>query len=273
VADAQAQTGWLIDEIEVHEALTDVLDSACRVPAEHRTAALRWLDEAIRAAGGDPGRLWEANGHDLAELDPLLLLVRSRQLLAEGDAWARAGKCPFWLRPDPDFRGRQGYADSWVAAAETGGRFYVQWEGGEPGFGGGGGARLLLGHGLSDRVTLLSGLEIGGAGRFTDVRFGERVEVPAVVLVGSVPVQARIHGLSDHLDLEAAPLAYVNQLRGEVQLGLRLGVGLGVSRLRVRGVIPSMTLSLGYDWIPESGPLPAVHQVGGGLRAGLALPW
>ena len=137
MADAQAQTGWLIDEIEVHEALTDVLDSACRVPAEHRTAALRWLDEAIRAAGGDPGRLWEANGHDLAELDPLLLLVRSRQLLAEGDAWARAGKCPFWLRPDPDFRGRQGYADSWVAAAETGGRFYVQWEGGEPGFGGG----------------------------------------------------------------------------------------------------------------------------------------
>ena len=273
VAEGQAQIRWLIDEIEVRDALPDVLDSACRVTPEQRESALRWLDEAVEAAGGDPAVAWEANGHDLDALEPLLLLVRARQLLTEANAWARDGKCPFWLKPEPDFSGLQGYADAFLVAVETGGRFYVQWEDGEPGFGGGGGARVLLGRGLSDRLTLMTGIEIGGAGRFTDVQFGERVEIPAVLLVGAIPVQARLHGLSDHLDLEVAPLSYINQLRGESQLGLRLGVGYGISQLALRGLIPGATFAIGYDWIPASGDLPAVHQLGGGLRAGVALPW
>jgi len=273
VVDTRTQTGWLVDDLEVRAVLSDALDSACRVAPQSRSASLAWLDARIDDAGGDPARLWREADEDLGAVDDLLLLRRTRQVLREADTWARDGKCPFWLEPEPEFRGLQGFAGAWLLAAETGGRFYVQWDAGKPGFGGGGGARLLFGRGLSDRTTLIGGLEVGGAGRFTDIRFGERVEVPEVVLVAAVPLAVRRHGLSDHFEVELGPMGYVNQLRGEVQLGGRVGVGYGVSRLTLRGLLPGVTFAVNYDFVPAANGFASVHQIGAGLRAGVALPF
>ena len=125
---------------------------------------------------------------------------------------------------------------------------------------------------LDDRRTVLAGLEIGGAGRLTSLDLGQRLEVPELVFIASTPLQVRLHGLSEHLDLEAGPLAYINQLREDVQWGGRVGVGVGFSRLRLRGVLPTVSFAMNYDFIPSSGSLPEVHQVAAGFRAGVSLP-
>jgi len=270
IVQARDQVGWALDDLEVQAALPDAMASACRVRPEARAGALEWLDGHVQELGGPVEAAWRARGRKLAAVDELWLYDRTRLLLRTADDWARQGKCPFWLEPNGGFTGNQDYHRKLVLSLETGGRVYGQAEGRKTGFGGGGGGRLLGGYGITDRFTLMGGFEIGGAGRFTDVRTGERVSVPAVLLFAGVPVVARFHDISDHVDLEAGPIAYFNQLRGKVQVGGRAGVGVGVSRLVVRGILPSLTLSVTYDYIPAERGAPVVHQIGAGLRAGLS---
>ncbi len=272
VVDTQDQLGWTVDELEVPEVLGDTMQSACRVRPEDRREALAWLDASLAERGEDLGAEYVRSGRDLDAVETLWLLHRTRTVLRKAARWADDGKCPFYWEVDPDYSGLQGLAGQPVLVFEGGGRLFGQWEDGRGGFGGGGASRLLFGLGLDDRRTLLAGVEIGGAGRLTSLDLGQRLEVPELVFIASAPVQLRLHGLSEHLDLEAGPLAYINQLREDVQWGGRVGVGVGFSRLRVRGVLPTVTFAMNYDFIPPSGSLPEVHQVAAGFRAGVSLP-
>jgi len=112
---------------------------------------------------------------------------------------------------------------------------------------------------------------IGGSGRFTDVQVGERVDVPVLLFLGSAGVIVRIHDLGIHYDLEAGPMGYFSQLNGELRLGGRVGVGVGSTLLRVRALLPGISVSLVYDYLPASGDLPEVHQLGVGAKAAFSL--
>lgn len=275
VVDTRDQVGWTVDDIDVRESLSDAMQSACRVAHQERQLALSWLREQVAAEGGDPGAAYEKAGREIDDIERLWLLHRTELVLAEADRWAVDGKCPFFWYVDAaePFQGLQGFQERFVITAEAGGRFYTQWEAGNPGFGGGGATRILAGWGLNDRYTLLAGLELGGAGRFTDLELGKRLDVPEVIILLAAPVQLRLHGLSDHVDIEAGPIAYLNQTRTDAQIGGRIGAGMGVSRLAVRGLIPTVTFAINYDFIPAAHSLPEVHQVAGGVRAGIALPF
>ncbi len=270
IVDAKADLGWMLDELEVQNLLPDAMASACRVPVATRKQAINWLDEQIAALGGPVEQAYVQRGGDINAVSELLLLSRSRLLLATAQRWADEGKCPFWLSPDTSFTGMQGFAHKLILSLETGARFYAQMEGNKPGFGGGGTLRLLSGFGLNDRWSLLAGIEAGGAARFTDVTIGRRAQVPAVLVFGAIPLVARTHLLSNHVELDTGPVAYFNQLHGRLQAGVRIGAGIGVSRLRLRGLVPGVTLSVSYDYIPAQSGLPPVHQLGGGLRAALS---
>ena len=273
VVDTRDQIGWTIDDIDVRASLSDAMSSACRVSAEHRAEGIVWLKQAIQEEGGDPAAAYKKAGEDLAGIELLWLLYRTELLLAEAHRWAGDGKCPFFWPVEPEFEGLQGFNGRFLVAAEGGGRLYTQWEDGTAGFGGGGATRVLAGYGINDRYTVLAGVEFGGAGRFTDLKLGEKIEVPEVIFILAAPVQLRFHGLSDHIDLEAGPIAYLNQTRTSVQYGGRVGAGVGVSRLQVRGLIPTVSFAANYDYIPSANGLPEVHQVAAGVRAGLALPF
>lgn len=273
VVEAKEQTGWSFDHIAIESVIPDALESACRVSPSERSLALDWIEAEIEKGGGSPARLFRSNGGDLDAVEPLLLLTRARSVMVRSNDLIDKGVCPFWMEEQPQFRGLQGFRGRFLFVAEGGGRFVVGTEGGQFGLGGGGALRLLLGYGISHRMTLLTGIETGGAGRFTEFVIGERFEVPELLIFGAIPLLVRFHQLSIFYEVEAAPLFYFNQSANDAraQLGGRIGVGIGVSRLRVKNLTPSVTFSVNYDLIPAQNGAPPVHQFAAGLRASFAL--
>jgi hypothetical protein len=266
VVETRDQIGWFVDDYEMRQAMPEVMDSVCRVDPAEREAALAWLDERMSEYGGSAKAAWLRADKDLDAIPHPLLLERTRTLLRYGHESALEGKCPFWLEPEPDFDGRQDLVGNVMVAAEYGGRFYAQYEGNKPGLGGGGTLRVLAGLGVHERLTVLTGIEAGGAGRFTDIQYGERVEVPAFLIFANTPLIFRFHDLSTYYEIEAAMVTYTNQLRGITQFGGRIGGGIGVLRTVLSGVLPGLTLSANFDYVPAQNGLPAVRQLGAGIR-------
>ena len=235
VVDVRQKVGWLIDETEVEAALPDVLPSACRVGDTDRAASLAWLDGEVARRGGSPVEAWRAAGKDLEKIEDLLLFARARLVLARADERVRQGKCPFWIEPVPNFDGNQALAYRWLFGAEAGGRFIVGSENGVLGYGAGGGGRVLLGYGLNERNALFVGLEGGGGARFTNVPIGERASIPDFLAIVAMPVIGRrTISLSGFVEAELGVSAYFNQVEGIVEPGVRAGVGIGGSYLRLK---------------------------------------
>ena len=273
VVDVRQKVGWLIDDKEVDAALPDVLPSACRVDAAARAASLAWLDGEVAKRGGTPVEAWRRAGKDMDKIEELLLFARTRLVLARADAWARDGKCPFWLEPTASFDGVQVVARRWIVGAEAGGRFIVGSENGVLGYGGGGGGRVLVGYGFDERHSLFIGLEGGGGARFTNVPIGERITVPDLLAIFAVPVVGRrTLSLSGFVEAEVGFMAYLNQVEGRIEPGVRAGVGLGGTYLRLkRGLLPRFTFGVTLDHAPGWGAGANITQVSAGLRAGFDL--
>jgi hypothetical protein len=270
VVDVRQKVGWVIDEKEVDAALPDVLPSACRAGAPVRAAGLRWLDGEIARRGGEPAEAWRRAGKQLDKIDELLLFARTRLVLARADEWVRDGKCPFWMEPEAGFDGTQVIARRWTVGAEAGGRFVVGSESGVFGYGGGGGGRVLGGYGVTERLSLFVGLEGGGSARFTNAPIGERFDLPDLLGVFAVPVVARrTMGLSGFVEAEVGPMAFLNQVEGRLEPGVRAGFGIGGHYLRLkRGLLPRFTFAVSFDHAPGWGDGATITQASAGLRAG-----
>jgi hypothetical protein len=129
------------------------------------------LSQEISARGGPVAEAWRKNGKDLGAVSELMLLSRTRALLEEAQRRAAAGKCPFWIEPEEDFKGRQSFRHRFLVAGEGGGRFSVGIENTGTahaviGLGAGGAGRILGGYGVSDDFTLLVGGEVALGGWF-----------------------------------------------------------------------------------------------------------
>jgi hypothetical protein len=273
VVDVRQKVGWLIDETEVEAALPDVLPSACRVGDADRAASLAWLDGEVARRGGSPIEAWRAAGKDLEKIEDLLLFARARLVLGRADERVRQGKCPFWIEPVPSFDGNQALAYRWLFGAEAGGRFIVGSENGVLGYGAGGGGRVLLGYGLNERNALFVGLEGGGGARFTNVPIGERASIPDFLAIVAMPVVGRrTISLSGFIEAELGVIAYFNQVEGIVEPGVRAGVGIGGSYLRLkRGFLPRFTFGVLLDHAPGWNDGVTITQLSAGLRAGFDL--
>jgi hypothetical protein len=250
-----------------------VLRSACRVDAPVRAAGLAWLDAEVARRGGEPAEAWRRAGKDLDKIGDLLLFTRTRLVLARADEWVRAGKCPFWMEPDVRFDGIQVVARRWILGAEAGGRFVIGSESGVFGYGGGGGGRVLVGYGLSERHSLFVGLEGGGSARFTNAPIGEAFALPDLLGVFAVPVVGRrTFALSGFVEAEAGPMAFLNQVEGRIEPGVRAGLGIGGAYLRLkRGLLPRFTFAIALDHAPGFGGGATITQASAGLRAGFDL--
>jgi hypothetical protein len=273
VVDVRQKVGWLIDETEVEAALPDLLPSACRVSEADRTASLAWLDGEVARRGGSPSAAWRAAGKDLDKIEVLLLFARTRLVLARADERVREGKCPFWIEPVANFDGNQALAYRWLFGAEAGGRFIVGSENGILGYGAGGGGRVMVGYGLNERNALFVGLEGGGGARFTNVPIGERASIPDFLAIVAVPVIGRrTISLSGFIEAELGAMAYFNQVEGIVEPGVRAGVGIGGSYLRLkRGLLPRFTFGILLDHAPGWNDGVTITQLSAGLRAGFDL--
>jgi hypothetical protein len=234
MVEVQQAIGWKIDRYEYEDMLPDALLSVCGVAPDVRRTAFARLGRQIDAMGGPVEQAFARNGGDIDELSELVYVTRVRRLLQI--AMERSGSdCPFWLLPDPEFRGLQTDAHRFTLTAETGGLVMLHLSEGPPVIGAGGAGRLLFARGFSTRWSLLFGGEFGGAALLAKTDTG--TDLP-IHFTAATPVLLRHHRRTWHYDFEIAPVAFFTQADPRPSFGGRVGMLLGISSLRVRRIMP-----------------------------------
>ncbi|WP_437691357.1 hypothetical protein [Sorangium sp. So ce176] len=282
MVEVQQSLGWTIDRYELDEIMSPALMSVCSATPETRVAALAALDRQIHERGGPVEEAFRRRGGDLDEVADLLFATRVRALLDE--AMRRAGhgrdtrearetcatcetssQCPFWLRPSPAFRGRETDAYRTTLNLEGGGLGALEAAQGRVLLGAGGSARLLLGRGLDERWTFLAGGEFGGTAQFEQTATKTRFPIS---FTAALPMVLRYHARTWHYEGELASLAYFTQDDLRVSPGMRLGALVGVSALRVRGIMPWAGLGIAVEHVLGTHRRPAQWNLKTGARVG-----
>jgi len=266
---AKARDEWTLDRLSQDEIAPGVARSACQVAPDTRASLLAWLHARIAAEearlGGDARTAWRARDRDLSDIEPLLELQRVESALAKIHETAESD-CPFWLDEDPEFIGVQGDARRLVVLLESRGHVALNIQAsGTARLAGGGGGRVLLGGGLSDRVTIMSGLEVGGGGRFgTDGKI-------SAVLTGAVPILVRLANAGSAWDFELAAVSFLEGSKSWPP-GIRAAVAFGFQTPRVGGAFaPQAMFWVGYEYHPPRGAEEPFHIIGVGTRIGVMI--
>lgn len=254
-------SGWVVDSAQIRNSAEFVMRSVCQVDPALRDDLEAWLNGQIALAGGPAERIYRATGGNLSAASRSLSLERTRALLRYGRARA-ADDCPFWLKPDPRFRGTQGDNDRFVVLAETHGFASYLINGHIPALGGGG--RLFLGHGIGSQVTLALGGELGGSGAFVPTS-GKSSGLDTTLTV-AVPVLARFTHLSRIFDIELAPVARFGGNQNAFPPGGRVELGAGIAGMRGSLFMPYAMLYLGYEYHPPAHGASADHTLHVGTR-------
>jgi hypothetical protein len=260
IVDARESGGWLIDADALDAIESDLMESVCRATPETRAATSTQLARE-RDALGHPRRLFREDGALTERVQAALSAERRYQALERANQVAR--DCPFWLTPDPKFRGLQSTRERFIVNFDTGGTAQLRhidgWTIGAGGFG-----RLLAGYSFT-HVSLLAGIEFGGGALLEpDTRPTEFV----INYIPALPLIVRMHHEAWHLDLETAPVALFQQSDLALSFGARAGVTIGFSALRLRGVLPWVGLGVAAEYHFENAARPAAQYLRGGLRVG-----
>lgn len=231
--------GWVVDRLELQDSLEDALRSVCQVTPDTAETLSDWLVTRIEEEGGPAEAQYLEYGED-ASIGEVLTIERTHALLRLAQT-QRAEDCPFWLQPDPEFRGVENDGDRTVALFESQGYGAILIQGDDSDLSGGGGGRLLLGRGLSPRMTLAAGIEVGGSGALNTGNTDLDISIN-----GAVPVVLRIFDVSRVFDLEVGPIARFAD-GGSFIPGVRASIGGGFSAMRRGEFMPYVLLWLGYE--------------------------
>ncbi len=263
IVEAEEGSGWLLDETAHRQIHPTVMASVCRAVPAVRARALALL-ERDAAALGDPRTLFVEQGRELtSEVAQALSLQRGVDALAQAILGA-ARECPFWLPVDPEFRGVQSTRDRLLINFDTGGTAQLRRTEGRWTLGAGGFGRLLAGYSFT-RLSLLAGLEFGGGAMLEPKAAPTQF---AINYLSALPVIARLHSRAWNVDLEAAPVALFQAGNTSLSYGARGGVTVGISALRLRGVLPWVGLGVAAEYHFGNAARPEALYLRGGLRVG-----
>lgn len=223
------------------ETLTTLSALLTQEVDERGSVELRWR-EAMRAAQGG-----EAEPPSLSAFHSDLR--RERILMSVKRGLERLDDCPFWLSPRRDYKGIHRDAGRFQLVLESMSSLQVVrarggWSLKGSQVGGSGQGRLLIARGLTLKAALASGIELGGASTFPTNEEGKR-ELNGV-LTGGVPLVVRWWFGGLRLDSEVSFLARFPEGQEEL-LGFRVSQGVGVSTLRVSGLLPHFMLWTGFE--------------------------
>lgn len=255
---------WVVDRVEVEEALPTALLSACQVGPGVREGLLRWLDDRIEASGGPARHIFELQG-DSWRFRRVRRLERVR-LLAE-EAHRAAVDCPYWLHADPEFAGVQSDEGRFVLIGETLGAGTLFMTEDDVSFGGGGGARVLVARGLTPRWTGGVGFELGGVATLEQTAGGKRAFEGN--FTGALPLLLRWQDITRMIDLEVAVTTRWTDGDTRLPPGVRFGIGYGLSALRVASFMPYAGVWVGYEVVPAGDGFPVLHALMLGTRVGV----
>lgn len=269
LVNISAAAGWHIDRIEVEELMSDALQSVCRVPLADRRGLQAWIDGEIIAAGGPLEVAYRERGEDLDKVERLIELTRIKMLLARAVVRARAD-CPFWVKPSPNFKGRQLLDDRWVLSFGGGGKGIVLVADGEVDLSGGGAGRLLLGRAIGPHWMLSGGLEVGGAAIFPKDDDGERTElVLGADLVA--PLVLRYRWINSYVEVEAGYLAQVREDSDDLVSGVHAGAAVGAQSSRARWFLPGVAFGVSIERTFPGGDQPDAWALKAGFRVAIDL--
>lgn len=261
-------TGWEIDRIALEGLESNALQSVCRVPLESRLELKRWLDERIRALGGPVEEAWRKRGKKLDKVKELLQLTRIRMALDHAEDKS-AEDCPFWIEPDPKFRGLQIADNRWQLSFGGGGKLTMVSQDGNVDLNFGGAGRLLFGRALGSRLSLFTGIETGASASFPRDENGDR----GALVLGIdtvIPVVARYRFVNSYLEVEAGPMGRITEENDELIPGLRLGVAIGGRASRRRWFFPGAAFGIGFErTFPDSSQEPPRTVIKVGFRAAI----
>jgi hypothetical protein len=271
IVELQESTGWKIDRYEFEAMMPNALMSVCRASVGVRSAALFEAREAVVHLGGPLEEAIARRGGAADGLDTLLFASRVDALLARAIERAPS-ECPPWIAAAPTFDALQSPVDRWLLVAEGGGQGTVQVELDRPDgtsgatLGGGGGGRLLVGRAFGETWSLRFGPDLSAKALVK--RSGESTTLPLQFQVG-LPVVLRRTSVSWFSSAEIAPLALVVEDDPRVRAGVRAGVMVGRSALRVRSLVPWAGIGVEVEAFPSPDERPTLLNVKGGLRAGI----
>ncbi len=253
---------WVIDDLEVADALSGVMRSICSTQEAAREDLELWLATEIERRGG-PSRLqFERNGASLnRSIRETRRLERITEVLRRGRDEAR--RCPYWIAQDEAFAGLEGDEGRFVVLLESRGGASLLFADGEAAIGGGGGGRLFLGGGIGPRLTLAVGAEVAVDGELPEEPGGRR-SFQAVLAAGA-PLLLRIANNDRVIDFEAA---YTARFADDTRHGVRFTVGYGLTTPRVSSFMPYAVLWVGYRVVPAAHGLPIEHGILFGTRIG-----
>ena len=265
VVAAEEVDDWFADREAMVSMEQHLLPSVCRATPDARAAALAGLRKRT-AELGDPKRLFAEQG----ELTDQVRAARTadRRLRALERALGRQDECPFWIRPEPAFRGLQSDRRRFTLSVESGGDVQFRVARQHVTFGAGGSGRLLGGWGFDGKYSLLFGPELGGSAL---LRPNSNASEFVINYFPALPLVLRSRQLTWHYELEAAPVALFEADNTRLSYGARIGGAFAFTALRHRNVLPWAGLALSYEYYFDGGGRGPIHFFRGGLRIGL--PW
>ena len=242
IVEVNEDSGWISDNSRLELNLEPALRSVCQTDAGARAELIQWLRLEVTRNGGPAREAYLANGHDLRAVEEALSLERTLALLRLAEQRARA-ECPFWLAPRRDFAGEQSDLARWVLLGETQAFGTVTLPGPVPALGGG--ARVLLGRGVSSRLTLALGVDAAASGTFIPSS-GSASGVDAYVALAT-PVLLRMTRFSRLFDVELAPVVRFSRGHAPWPPGARLELGYGFASVRTSQFMSYYMLYAGYE--------------------------
>jgi hypothetical protein len=262
IVDAEESGGWLLDETAQRNIETDVMQSVCRAAPAVRAAAFERLERRARELGDARGAFEREHG----ELSPRVeaALSAERRAATARHADALAPRCPFWVHADPGFKGLQSTRDRLMTNFDTGGIVQLRRTQGEWALGAGGFGRALAGYSFT-HVSLMSGIEFGGGALLQP-----KTNPTALVInyLPALPVIVRLHYQAWNVDLEGASTGLFQAGNTRLSYGVRSGITVGVSSLRLRGILPWVGIGVASEYYFANSARPGAFFLRGGLRVG-----
>lgn len=263
IIKAEEASGWLLDESAARQIHPPLMESVCRAPPAVRRLALSRLTRESQSVG-DPRAVYAEDGEELTSRVEKALTARRALDALDRAVRVAPEQCPFWLHPEPDFRGRQSTRDRAILNFDTGGTVQLRRMEGDWTLGAGGFGRLLGGYSFT-RVSLLAGVELGG-GAMLEPRTDPTEFV--INYFPALPVIVRLHYQAWHLDLEGAAVALFQAGNTDLSYGVRGGLTVGISALRLRGILPWVGLGVATEYHFGNAARPEAVYLRGGLRVG-----
>jgi hypothetical protein len=262
IVDAEENGGWLLDEVAQRNIEADVMQSVCRAAPAVRAAARERLERQSRQLG-EPRRVFErAHGELTSQVAAALSAERRAAAARRGEELA--GRCPFWVKADPGFRGLQTTRDRLVMNFDTGGIVQLRRTQGEWALGAGGFGRALAGYSFT-HVSVLSGIEFGG-GALLQPKTNPTQFI--INYLPAVPVIVRLHYQAWNIDLEGASTGLFQAGNTRLSYGVRSGITVGISSLRLRGILPWVGVGVASEYYFANSARPGAFFLRGGLRVG-----